>query len=165
MMTREEMRMRQRSSEQEMRRQLESVEWVEVRFTPPCDTGLAATVGRVLRMFREQYLLREEDGKNIFPVYSPEGHIRRELAIWIAQRPDGRDIPHIGAARRQIEAATRCEWLDKHRNAEEIVVDPVTGDPVEARYRTLSKGKYPVAYSFPDDVGRNIETPELPGAV
>lgn len=50
----------------------------------------------------------------------------------------------------------RMDWLQRHKMAEGIVVDSETGDPVRAEYRTLSGGKYPVAYYYPDDHAVNL---------
>lgn len=49
----------------------------------------------------------------------------------------------------------RIEWLKRHSNAEIIVTDH-QGVPVRAEYRTLSNGKYPVAYLYPSDEGINL---------
>ena len=49
----------------------------------------------------------------------------------------------------------RQEWLVRHKAAEVIVVD-LHGVPVRAEYRTLSDGRYPVAYLYPSDQGINV---------
>lgn len=49
----------------------------------------------------------------------------------------------------------RIEWLKRYLNAEIIVTDH-QGVPVRSEYRTLSGGKYPVAYLYPSDEGINI---------
>ena len=52
----------------------------------------------------------------------------------------------------------RQEWLIRHKDAEVIVTD-ISGSLVRAEYRTLSDGRYPVAYLYPSDEGVNL-TPE-----
>lgn len=49
----------------------------------------------------------------------------------------------------------RMEWLQRHKNAEVIVTD-LQGNLVRAEYRTLSGGRFPVAYSYPEDEGENL---------
>jgi hypothetical protein len=49
----------------------------------------------------------------------------------------------------------RMEWLMRHVNAD-VIVCLADGTPVMAEYRTLSGGKYPVAYLYPSDEGVNL---------
>lgn len=47
------------------------------------------------------------------------------------------------------------EWLRRHKDAE-VIVTADDGVPVRAEYRTLSGGRYPVAYLYPSDEAVNL---------
>lgn len=55
-----------------------------------------------------------------------------------------------------LECERLSWWLNRHKDAEVIVMDQESGLPVRAEYRTLSGGLFPVAYLFPSDEGVNL---------
>lgn len=61
--------------------------------------------------------------------------------------------PVPGGAMSESEGRYRMDWLAKHRNADEIVVNLETGDPVKAVYRTI----HGVPRTFPAEYYYNPE--------
>lgn len=68
--------------------------WVEVRFVPPTDKPIHECVKEVIALFEQHYDLREQDGQKVFGVRSETtGNPKRECALFIKQRPGGREVP------------------------------------------------------------------------
>ena len=84
---------------------IDAVDWVVVRFTPPGNERMFKTCARVVCMFEPHYLVRQApDGEQVFQVYGQTGNILSELAIFIAKKPGGRELPQIEAVRKQLES-------------------------------------------------------------